>query len=141
MAVLYPSQEWCEAWQKAINESPAVHETGQNWGADFNGNLVFEILPGAGLETTTYVYVEAEAGACSDARIVEDPSTTDYGFYVIGNYADFKEVVKGEEDFIGGVVKGIFKLKGDMSKIMRNAKFVRAVADSMTSFEARYFGE
>jgi hypothetical protein len=49
--------------------------------------------------------------------------------------------VRGEKDFIEGVVKGIFKVKGDMSKIMRNAKFIRAVADSISSFEASYLGE
>jgi putative sterol carrier protein len=141
MAVLYPSQEWCEAWQKAINESPAVQETGQNWGVDFNGNIVFEVQPGDGLETTTYVFMEAQGGKCSDARILEDPSLKEYGFYVTGNYADFKPVVKGEKDFIEGVVKGVFKLKGDMSKVMRNAKFIRAVADSISSFEAQYLGE
>jgi len=50
-------------------------------------------------------------------------------------------VVKGERDFIEGVVKGVFKLNGDMSKVMRNAKWIRAVANSISSFEASYLGE
>jgi putative sterol carrier protein len=50
-------------------------------------------------------------------------------------------VVKGKKDFIEGVMKGIFKIKGDMSKIMRNAKFIRAVANSISSFKATYLGE
>lgn len=141
MAVLYPSQEWCEAWQNALNNDEAVAETGKNWGVDFNGNFIFEVQPGGGLDQTEYVYLEAAAGKCSDARLVKDPSEVDPGFYVIGSYADFKPVVKGEKDFIEGVVKGIFKLKGDMSKIMRNAKFIRAVANSISSFENEYLGD
>ncbi|MBL7204898.1 MAG: SCP2 sterol-binding domain-containing protein [Desulfobacteraceae bacterium] len=141
MAVLYPSQEWCEAWQNALNNDEAVAETGKNWGVDFNGNFVFEVQPGGGLDQTEYIYLEAAAGKCSDARLVKDPSEVDPGFYVIGSYADFKPVVKGEKDFIEGVVKGIFKLKGDMSKIMRNAKFIRAVANSISSFENEYLGD
>jgi len=141
MAVLYPSQEWCEAWQKAVNDSPAVQETGQNWGTDFNGNFVFEVTPGGGLEKTAYVYLESEGGQCSDARMLDDPSEVDAGFLCTGSYGDYKKVVKGEKDFIEGVVRGLFKIKGDMSKIMRNAKFVRAVANSISSFEARYLGE
>ncbi len=39
------------------------------------------------------------------------------------------------------VVRGALKLKGDMSKIMRNAKFVRAVANSISSFPNEYLGE
>ena len=72
---------------------------------------------------------------------MNDLSEVDAGFYAIGSYADYKEVVKGKKDFIEGVMKGIFKIKGDMSKIMRNAKFIRAVANSISSFKATYLGE
>jgi len=138
---LYPSQEWCDAWKTALNNDPAVAETGKNWGVGFNGNWIFQIEPGGGLDKTMYLYLEAAAGKCTDARIVEDPSTMSPGFFVIGSYADFKPVVKGEKDFIEGVVKGVLKLKGDMSKIMRNAKFIRAVANSISSFKNEYLGE
>ena len=138
---LYPSNAWCDEWKNALNNDPAVEKTGKNWGVDFNGNFIFELQPGDGLDQTTYVYLEAAAGKCSDARLVKDPSEVDLGFYVIGLYADFKPVVKGEKDFIEGVVRGILKLKGDMSKIMRNAKFIRAVANSISSFENEYLGE
>lgn len=141
MAVLYPSNEWCEEWKKAINKSEKCAEKGKNWGVDFNGNWVFEITPHGGLDKTTYVYFETKAGKCTDARIISDPSEVDAGFLSIGPYEEFKKVVKGEKDFIEGVVRGIFRLKGDMSKVMRNAQFIRAVADSISSFEAQYLGE
>jgi putative sterol carrier protein len=138
---LYPSQEWCELWQDALNNDPAVAETGQNWGVDFNGNWIFELKPGDGLDETAYVYLEASAGKCSDTCMLKDPSEKDPGFFVVGGYGDFKPVVKGEKDFIEGVVKGVFKIKGDMGKIMRNAKFIRAVANSISSFPNEYLGE
>ena len=141
MAVLYPTQEWCYEWKTAINNSPAVAETGKNWGADFNGSWLFEIQPGGGLEKATYVYLDAKNGKCTDARMIHDPSEVNPGFYATGSYVDFKEAVKGKKDFIEGVMRGVFKLKGDMSKIMRNAKFIRAVANSLSSFEATYLGE
>jgi putative sterol carrier protein len=138
---LYPSQEWCEKWQNALNNDPAVAETGKNWGVGFNGNWVFEVQSGDGLEKTVYVYLEAAEGRCTDACIINDPSEREPGFLVVGAYRDFKPVVKGEKDFIEGVVKGVFKIKGDMSKIMRNAKFIRAVANSISSFPNEYLGE
>jgi putative sterol carrier protein len=141
MAVLYPSQDWCNEWKKAINNNQAVAETGKNWGVDFNGSWVFELQPGGGLEKTWYVYLEAKNGNCTDARVINNPSEVDAGFYAAGSYADYKAVVKGEKDFIEGVMKGVFKIKGDISKIMRNAKFIRAVANSISSFEASYLGE
>ncbi len=141
MAALYPSQEWCDEWKKAINSSRAIKEAGKNWGVGFNGNLVFEIQPGGGLETTTHVFVAASGGECTECRIIGDPSKVAFGFHVKGSYPDFKEVVKGNKDFIAGVVTGVFKLEGPMLKIMSHAKFVRAVANSISSFEAEYLGE
>lgn len=141
MSVLYPSNEWCEEWKKAINASPLVRETGKDWGTDFNGNWVFEITPGAGLDKTIYLYLEAEKGECIDARLIDDPSQVEAGFFCSGSYEEFKQAVKGEKDFIEGVVRGVFKLKGDMSKIMRHARFIRAVANSISSFDSRFLGE
>ena len=138
---LYPSQEWCDNWKSAMNSNRAVAETGKNWGVDFNGNWLFEVTPGGGLDGTVYVYLEAAAGKCREARMIKDPNTVKPGFYVTGTYANFKAVVKGEKDFLAGVVKGSFKLKGNMAKIMRNARFIRAVANSISSFESEYLGE
>ena len=138
---LYPSQEWCDDWKKAINSNPAVAKTGKTWGVDFNGNWLFEVTPGSGLEETVYIFLEAKAGKCTDALMLDDPSTINPGFIVTGPYSEFKLVVKGEKDFLASVVKGAFKLKGDMTKIMRFARFIRAVANSISSFESEYLGE
>ena len=138
---IYPSQEWCDEWKKAINDDESVARTGKNWGVDFNGNWLFEVTPGGGLEETAYVFLKAAAGKCSDARMLEDPSEANPGFVVTGSYVDFKPVVKGEADFLAAVVKGKFKMRGDMVKIMQYAKFIRAVANSISSFESEYLGE
>ncbi len=29
---LYSSQEWCDEWKNALNNDPAVAETGKTWG-------------------------------------------------------------------------------------------------------------
>lgn len=138
---LYPSQEWCDKWKDALNNDAMVLETGKNWGVGFKGDLVFEVTPGSGLETTHYIYLNAAEGKCLESKVLADAKSVDPGFYVTGNYGDFKLVVKGEKDFIEMVVRGALKLKGDMGKIMRNAKFVRAVANSISSFPNEYLGE
>jgi putative sterol carrier protein len=138
---LYPSQEWCDAWKNALNNDPVVAESGKNWGVAFNGSWVFQMEPGSGLEKTSYIYLETTAGKCTEAIMLDDPSVKNPGFYAIGPYSEYKPVVKGEKDFIEGVVRGIFKLKGDMSKVMRNARFIRAVANSISSFKNEYLGE
>ncbi len=141
MAVLYPSNEWCQEWKNAINDSEAIEESGKKWGVDFNGNFLFEVTPGGGLDKTTYLYLEAKEGKCTDSRLVDNPSEVDTGFFCTGPYEAFKLVIKGEKDFIEGVVRGGFKLKGNMMKIMMHAKFIRAVANSLSTFESTFLGE
>ena len=143
MAVVYPSNEWAQEWCKVVNASQACVEAGKNWGVDFNGNFLFVLEPGSGLEKTTYVYFAYKAGECTDARLVNDPSEVDAGFSSTGPYEHFKKVVKGEADFIEVTMKGLLKLKGDFGKIMRNAKFIRAVADSIKNIPVpvTYLGE
>ena len=138
---LYPSQAWCDEWKEAINSDQRVADTGAKWGVSFNGNWLFEVTTGGGLEETVYLYLVATEGKCSDARMLTDPSEVEPGFFVTGSYTDFKPVVKGESDFLAAVVKGTFKLRGDMLKIMQFARFVRAVANSISSFESEYLGE
>jgi putative sterol carrier protein len=141
MAVLYPSDEWCQEWKKAINSNEVIEESGKNWGIDFNGNWIFEVTPGGGLEKTTYLYLEVKAGKCTDSRLIEDPSELEAGFFCTGPYESFKSVVKGEKDFIEGVVKSTFKLKGDMTKIMLNVRFIKEVANSLSTFESEFLSE
>ena len=138
---IYPSQEWCNEWKTAINNDEAIAKSGKKWGVGFNGNWLFILTPGDGLEKTAYVYLQAAEGKCSDARVLNEPPQEDPGFVVTGSYADFKSVVKGDKDFLGLVVKGVFKMQGDMAKIMMNAKFVRSVANSISSIESEYLGE
>jgi putative sterol carrier protein len=138
---LYPSQAWCDEWKEAINADEAIAKSGKNWGVGFNGNWLFEITPGSGLEKKTFVYLEASEGKCSNACILDGLPEGKTGFHVTGSYADFKSVVKGDNDFLALVVKGTFKLQGDMFRLMRNAKFIRAVANSISSFESEYLGE
>lgn len=141
MAVLYPSNEWCQEWKNVINSNDAAKNAGKSWGVDFNGNWIFEVTPGGGLDKTTYVFLEAKAGECTDARLIDDPSAFDVGFYCTGSYEDFKAAIKGEKDFIQGVVRGTFKLKGNMMKIMKYGGFIRAVANSLKNIDSEFLGE
>lgn len=138
---LYPSQAWCDEWKEAINEDPAIAKSGEKWGVGFNGDWLFIVTPGGGLDETAYVYLAAAEGKCTEARMLADPAEVEAGFVVTGSYVDFKPVVKGEKDFLALVVRGTFKLQGDMVRIMRFAKFIRAVANSISSFESEFLGE
>lgn len=41
--VLFPTLEWMEEYQKAMNEDEDLDEAGEGWGVDWNGDFLFEI--------------------------------------------------------------------------------------------------
>jgi hypothetical protein len=127
---LYPSQAWCDARRTAINNDTAVCETGKNWGVDFNGNWLFEVTPGGGLEDTVWIYLVVSAGECHEAHMLADPANVDTGFHVTGCYPDFVQVVNRR-----------FRVQGDVGRIMRNSRFIRAVANTFSAFESEYLDE
>ena len=51
---IYPSQEWCDEWKKAVNEDQAISKTVGKWGVEFNGNWLFVITQLAHLQRLTW---------------------------------------------------------------------------------------
>ena len=142
MSVLYPSDKWCEAAVDALNSNPELIRLGKKWGVGFNGDWIYEIEPGAGLEKTTYLFIRYKAGKCRGAGIVSDPSKVECGFHVKGSYADFKDVMSGKKEFIEGMVRAKFKkVTGDGKQLMRNAKFSKVFTDTLRSIDTVFLDD
>lgn len=142
MAVLYPSDKWCEAARDALNNNPELIRLGQKWGVGFNGDWIYEIEPGAGLEKTTYLFIQYKAGKCQNAAMVSDPSKVECGFHVKGAYADFKDVMAGKKEFIEGMVRAKFKkVTGDGKHLMRNAKFSKVFTETLRSIDTVFLDD
>lgn len=142
MNVLFPSQDWADAIAAAITNSKDTEEHGKNWGVGFNGSFLFEISPGSGLDKDMYFYMDLKQGKASDAVMKpEKPTTIDPGFVITGSYGDWKLIVSSKLDLMEAIIKGTFTVRGDMGKIMRNAKFVRAVANLLSTIQTSYLGE
>lgn len=52
MAKWFPSREWLEAYQAALNDNEVYREVSEGWGVDFAGDFVFEITDVPVTETT-----------------------------------------------------------------------------------------
>ena len=141
MGVLFPSQPWADSLKKVLNEDKPFEEHGKTWGVEFKGDFLFEIQAGAGLEKTTYLYLNLKDGKVLDSIIYEDKPELDTGYVVSASYANWKPPVKGQKDFIECIIRGQLKLDGDMGRFMRYAKFARALADALDKVDAEYLGE
>jgi putative sterol carrier protein len=53
MTEWFPSHEWLDAYQTALNDNETYREASEGWGVDFDGDFIFEITDVPVAETTT----------------------------------------------------------------------------------------
>jgi putative sterol carrier protein len=161
--VLFPSQAWFDQYREAITADERYSEVAASWGSGWNGDFQFTMTeipfdrydrdafpPEVETLFESYVtndesdgytgsgYVALSEGSCSDARLLEDPSSVDPGFTLTGPYEAWVSLLEGEIGAIKGVLTGFFALEGSKIKLMRNTEAATQLTDVATTVEARY---
>lgn len=121
MAYDFPSDEWVVKYKEAINTSEAYREAGAKWEAG-PITLVVSANPDIGLDEDYYIWLELYHGECIKAEQVTEDEGSKANFIIRGDYARWKQVVKGELDPVKGMMQGKLKLKGDLPTIVRFVK-------------------
>ena len=117
MSIPFPSTEWTKALCRVLNDSSAYAKAAQKWEGDLL--LVIDDVGG--------VYLDLWHGACRKADYTEEPDTNNAEFVISGSMEQWTSVLRGEVDPIQGLVKRQLKLKGNLVKIMKNAKAAQAL--------------
>jgi len=66
------TQEWCDLYKEAINNSAAYEEAAKTWEGDF----YFITEPGGPIKEKGYMYVDLWHGKCRGCEVVTDPTNT-----------------------------------------------------------------
>jgi len=142
--IVFPSQDWFDAYREIVNDHDEYQEKSAGWGVDFNGNFIFKMteMPIDDLdmdampedlrtELDQYVnetgdegyvglsFVGLEDGECIEARLVESEAEVDNGFKLTGTYDSWVEMMEGEIGAVDGMMSGKFELDGDMQKVLQ----------------------
>lgn len=125
MAYKFPSEEWIQEYQKAINTSDAYKQSGSTWTAG-PVCLVITANPSLGIERDVGIWLGLHKGVCEEIKIVTSEEAQKAPFVIMGDYARWKQVALGELDPVQGMMQGKLKLKGDLPTIVR---YVRASQD------------
>ena len=119
MAFTFPSDEWAEAYKKAINENKTYREVGRDWTFGVVA-MVVKADPALGIEEDTAMWLDIERGACRECKILPARDATTAEFVIVADYAKWKSVIKRELDPIKGMMQNKLKLtKGHMPTIVR----------------------
>lgn len=116
----FPSKEWTEAYQIALNHSRAYRDAGRPW--TFGAvALIVRRDPTVGLEQDAGMVLDVHRGECRGARFVEgvcDPE--DAAFVIVASYACWKDVIQGRLGPIRAMMDGKLKLsRGHLPTIIR----------------------
>jgi putative sterol carrier protein len=118
--------EWTEAFREAINSSAEYRQSAKDWAWPLA--LCLHRAPEFGYPEDLAIQLELERGHCSEARLI--PATmANAPFLIIGDYAAWKQVMRGAIDPVGAITSGALKLEGSLSTIMLHVKSAKALVE------------
>jgi putative sterol carrier protein len=114
----FPSEEWIKAYKEELNKNKVYEEAARDWEGDF----LFIISPGEGIEREIVFYVDLWHGKCRDAYMLPSREAKKTAFIFEGPYSNWKKLIMGQLDPIHAIMMRKFKLEGDMGKVLRYTK-------------------
>jgi putative sterol carrier protein len=114
----YATQEWCDLYKEAVNNSKAYEESAKTWEGDF----YFVMEPGGPVKEMLATYIDLYHGKCRAAEAVKDLTKYKPEFVIRAPYAIWKRIALKQLDPTQALITKQSKLTGNMAKIMRYTK-------------------
>ena len=128
------TEEWVEAFGKAINKNPNYKPSALTW----EGDMLLVSEPSGNLDHEVRIFIGLYHGECTGTRLVPQGEEIETEYIMAGPYDNFVSVMKKEIDPIRAIMAGKLRLEGDMAKLMRHTKAALEIVNSLGSFETEY---
>ena len=117
----FPSQEWVDAFSKAINASTVYRGAAETW----EGAIAFqfEAEPDKGVPDDVWALLDLWHGECRHAAIVAPQVGAQAPYVIRAPYSRWRSILEGDLDPIKAMMQGKLKVRGNLAKIV---KYVRA---------------
>ena len=136
---VFPSEEWL----KELEQLTVSDEEYKKAGADWEGDVVMiiEAEPGK-LDEPFYYYSKPHRGDLLEARkLASLDEKPDVEYVISGPYSVWKSIVKREADAMQMMMKGKVRVKGDMQKLLKYAKFQQLGMKALQKVETTFIDE
>ncbi|MCX5868007.1 MAG: SCP2 sterol-binding domain-containing protein [Proteobacteria bacterium] len=132
---LFPSPEWVEEMRKVAESDPEYKKAGADWEGDMI--MVIEAEPGK-LDQPFMYYSKPYKGEMLEYYQLKNENERTAEYTIRAPYSVIKGIIKGEIDPLQAMMKGKIKVKGNMQKLLKYAKFqqlgMKALAKVKTEF-------
>ncbi|MFX1557320.1 MAG: SCP2 sterol-binding domain-containing protein [Promethearchaeota archaeon] len=152
----FATQEWAEAYAKALNENQNYKEAAGPSGfppEGWEGDFIFIIEPSGPITKEIRMWLGLYHGECTGSRILkeeekyqviksgEKPEGDALGveYTYSATYDNWVKILKQELDPIRALLSGQAKLQGDMAKVMRATKAAQELVVTTTIIETEFY--
>jgi putative sterol carrier protein len=130
----FPSAEWAELFRTALNGNTDYAEAARAW----EGDIMFLVTPDAAAAKGAGVHLDLFHGSCRAATFVEDPTKVSSEFTYAGKREDWARLLKGELDPVQALLKGTFRIGGNLPKLMRFTRAATLLASTAASVPTEF---
>ena len=138
----FGTQEWAEAYIKAVNENENYKDAAGPDGFPPNGwegDFLFVVEPEGNLDHEIRMWVGLYHGECTGARVLKEEEQVETAYVWSGPYDSWVKMLKKELDPIRGLLAGKFKLIGDMAKILKATRAAQELVISTTMINTEFY--
>lgn len=138
--IIHEADEWIDEWMNQVNNHSNFEKTGEGWGADFNGNLIYEIQPDENIDERVLWYVEVAEGEVFDVDTIDpdEKDDVDYGFVLKGEYKHWKAMTLDEIGPVEAMLSEKLEVEGNMQKAMQFSEGLETLADAASQVDTDF---
>ena len=140
--MLFGTQEWADAFQKAINNNENYRDAAGPDGFPpdgWEGDFLFVVEPSGNLDHEIRLFVGLYHGECTGCKVVKAGEEPDVEYEYAGPYDAWVKIINKELDPIRALLAGKTRLKGDMAKVLRATRAAQELVVSSTMVETEFY--
>ncbi len=133
-AIPFATEAWIKRLADECNKSRVDREAAKAW----EGDIYFVVEAEGHLKYNVYMYMDLYHGQCRQAFVPKDYTTLNPEFWISGPVSVWKEIAETNMDLIKALLTRKLALKGNISKIMRQARATQVLVQCSTNFETDF---
>ena len=130
----FATDGWIKRLGDECNKSEAYREAAKNW----EGDLYIIVEPEGRLQDAVYMYLDLYHGQCRRAFVPADYTTITPEFYISGPVSIWKAIAEKKLDPMKALFTRQITLRGNMAKVLKNAKAANELVNCTTKFETEF---
>ncbi len=133
-SVHFATDAWIKRLGDECNKSEAYREAAKNW----EGDIYFIVEPDEPQQEPIYMYMDLYHGQCRQAFVPKDRAALTPEFTISGSMKVWRAIAEKKMDPVKALLTRQLSLKGNMTKIMKNARAANELVNCTTKVDTEY---